>query len=183
VIVVIMFGSRDWADAWTMEEVVDRLLLEGDGSLKGVHGGARGADLLADSVLRARGLQPVKVPAAWHVHDREGRTPVPCRCARPRPGEKDTCKVAGIRRNQLMIDDYLVPAIEDPDAEVWACGFRMAGRSPGTDDMRERLRPLVKAGAVNGIFKTAEGLAPAERRRLHERPERASTREPWPEVS
>lgn len=165
-IVAVFFGSRDWADAWTVEEVVERLLLEGDGSLKGIHGAARGLDSLADAVLRRRGFSPVSVPARWTEHDRGGRGPVPCRCAPPRAREGDTCKAAGIRRNQLIIDEHLRPAIEDPDAEVWVCGFRTAGRSPGTDDMRERCRPFVEAGQARGIWKTASGLPPAERRRL-----------------
>jgi hypothetical protein len=180
VIVAVFFGSRDWADAWTVEEVVEKLLVEGDGSLKGIHGGARGADLLADQVLRRRGLTPTSVPAAWHVHDREGATPVPCRCALPRPHENDTCRAAGIRRNQLIIDQHLKPAIEDPDAQVWACGFRTTGRSPGTDDMRERLRPLVQTNQVAGLMRTASGFPPEERRRLWVRPDRSKGLEPFP---
>jgi hypothetical protein len=180
-IVAVFFGSRDWADAWTVEEVVERLILEGDGSLKGIHGGARGLDSLADAVLRRRGFSPISVKASWTEHDRGGRGPVPCRCAPPRPGEDDTCRAAGIRRNQLIIDEHLMPAIEDPDAEVWACGFRTAGRSPGTDDMRERIRPLVADGLVRGIFNRAAGLPPAERRRLHQVQLTQGRLDPWPE--
>ena len=163
-IVAVFFGSRGWADAWTVEEVVDSLLLppHGDGSLVGIHGGARGLDALADAVLRRRGFRPISVPADWAHHDRTGAGPVPCRC----PLDADRCRAAGIRRNQLIIDEHLAPYLADPDAEVWACGFRIAGRSPGTDDMRERLRPLVRAGKVRGLFRTAEGLPPAERRQL-----------------
>lgn len=180
-IVAVFFGSRAWSDAHAVEEVMERLLLDGDGSLKVIHGGAKGLDTLADQVARRRGLQPVKVPASWAVHDREGRTPVPCRCASPRPSEQDVCRAAGIRRNQLIINDHLMPAIEDPAAEVWACGFRTEGRSPGTDDMRQRLRPLVQFGQVRGLMKTAEGLAPPERRRLWSFPERVGPDfEPWP---
>lgn len=179
-IVAVFFGSRGWADAWTVEEVVDTLLLNGDGSLRCVHGGAPGLDSLADAVLRRRGFQPTAVDAAWTHHDRSGATPVPCRCAT----DAERCPAAGPRRNQLILDEHVAPAIADPDAEVWACGFRVAGRSPGTDDMRTRLRPFVEAGQVRGIMKTASGLPPAERRRLRERPERPGPeREPWPEVS
>lgn len=179
-IVAVFFGSRDWADAWTVEEVVERLLLEGEGSLKVIAGGARGADNLAAQVMRRRGFIPTEVPAEWHVHDREGRTPVPCRCAMPRPHEQDVCRAAGIRRNQLMIDQHLVPAIADPDCQPYAVGFRTAGRSPGTDDMRERIRPLVTDGRVSGIFKRAEGTPPPERLKLWSFPDRSKGLEPWP---
>jgi hypothetical protein len=161
-IVAVFFGSRGWADAWAVEEIVDTLLLNGDGSLRGIHGGAPGLDSLADAVLRRRGFQPTVVKAAWTHHDRTGATPVPCRCA----SDADRCRAAGIRRNQLILDEYLAPAIAEPDAEVWACGFRIAGRSPGTDDMRDRLRPLVAAGQVHGLMRRAEGMPPPERRRL-----------------
>lgn len=181
-IVAVFFGSRDWADAWAVEDVVEHILRSGDGSLKGVHGAARGLDSLADAVLRRRGFSPVSVPARWLEHDRAGRGPVPCRCAPPRPGQDgDTCRAAGIRRNQLILDEYVIPAIAMPDVEVWAAGFRTTGRSPGTDDMRARLKPLVEAGQVRGIFRKAEGLPPVERRKPRQAAGIISTgREPWP---
>ena len=181
-IVAVFFGSRSWADAEMVEEVVERLILEGDGSLRGIHGGARGLDGLADAVLRRRGFSPVSVPADWATHDRAGHTPVPCRCPQPRPDQRDTCRAAGIRRNQRIIDEYLAPAIEDPDAEVWACGFQVVDTpSPGTEDMRARLRPLVASGAVRGIFKTSRGAPPPERRRLRPAQLTQGRFEPFPE--
>lgn len=164
-IVAVFFGSRSWVDIEAVEEVVERLALI-DGSLKGIHGGARGLDQLADQVLKRRGFQPIAVPAEWRVHDRAGATPVPCRCREPRSADLDVCKAAGIRRNQRIIDEHLIPAIADPTAEVWVCGFkRTDGLSPGTDDMRARLRPYVAAGEVRGIFTVAGGMPPAERMR------------------
>jgi YspA, cpYpsA-related SLOG family len=178
-ILAVFFGPRSWTDAHAIEEVVDRLLLEGDGSLKGVHGKARGLDMLADAVLRRRGFLPVAVPARWTEHDRYGHGPVPCRCAPPRPREDDVCRAAGIRRNQLIIDEYVMPAIEEPGTEVWACCFSTPAGSPGTNDMRARLRPLVEAGKVRGIAKVAKGPMPAERRKPRQGVPMAKV-EPWP---
>lgn len=177
-ILAVFFGSRSWSDALAVEEVVDRLLLEGDGSLKGVHGKARGLDMLADTVLRRRGFLPLAVPARWLEHDRGGVGPVPCRCASARPREDDTCRAAGIRRNQLIIDEHVLPAVEDPGTEVWLCCFRAVGHSPGTDDMRARLRPLVEAGQAQAVVKTCKGMPPPERRKP--RPARQPEGEPWP---
>lgn len=179
-IVAVFFGSRDWTDAHAVEEVVEELTLKAEGALKVISGGARGLDSLAAQVMRRRGAIPTEVPAQWHVHDRAGATPVPCNCALPRPGEEDTCRRAGHRRNQLMIDTHLMPAIADPDLDPYAVGFRTSGRSPGTDDMRDRIKPLVEAGHVTGIFKRAGGVAPPERRKLWTYPDRSKGLEPWP---
>lgn len=186
--IVVFFGSRTWTDVEAIEQVVDELLLEGDGSLVGVHGGApRGLDHLVDLVLRRRGFSPIAVPADWRTHDHEGRTEVPCR-HRPvtnRRGE-DFCPAAGNRRNQAIVDEYVWPHVDGASGQgpVHAVGFRCTYTpSPGTDDMRERLRPYIPEG-LQARFLTAGGPAPDERRLFRERrPLAASGRAPWPEAS
>lgn len=132
----LFFGSRSWSDLELVGQAMDELLLDGDGSLVVIHGGARGADLLAQEAARQRGLRPIVEPARWNVHDREGATSVPCRC----PVDAKTCRAAGVRRNQAMID------LHHPEV---ARGFRSDGDSPGTDDMVRRL----KAAGVGGMMK------------------------------
>lgn len=175
----VFFGSRSWLDLQTIEEVIDQLILGGDGSLVGIHGDAPGLDRLVDGALKRRGFSPTAVPAAWETHDRAGRTPVPCRCPEPRPNDRDHCRGAGYRRNQLIIDEHLTPAIERGEA-CWVVGFKHGDHSPGTDDMRRRLKPLVTAGAVRGIFRTGSGAPPAERRRGRPAPPAPSAEGAWP---
>lgn len=143
---VVFFGSRSWRDVLTIDAVIVQLALD-EGAIAGVVGHARGADDLAEQCLRRRGFTPIVEPAAWNVHDREGATPVPCRC----DGGARHCRGAGYRRNQLMIDRHLLPFVETET--VIARGFRTEGDSPGTDDMLRRL----KAAGIRGVLK--RGLA------------------------
>jgi hypothetical protein len=179
-VITVMFGSRTWDDVEAVEDVFERLLLEADGALAVVTGAngvsgpirraepdppASSADAIADWVARRRGLTPVRVPADWKTHDRERRTEVPCRCAPNAPH----CRAAGFRRNQRIVDEFLWPfEHQEPGSfqgSLVAVGFkRTDGPSPGTDDMRARIRPYVERGTVQGILRTAKGPAPAERR-------------------
>lgn len=194
----VLFGSRSWDDLETIEEVIDRMLLAGDGSLRVVTG-ANGvtsdgsqpeasADALADWAAARRGFRPVRVPASWYVHDRDGASGVKCSHA-PRIDRsgRDYCPAAGNRRNLEVIVSHVLPAIETEEL-VFVAGFqRTDGRSPGTEDMRGRLRPLVKSGKAVGIFRTAAAPAPSERRRARRAPDRtgepfdAFPAPPWPE--
>ncbi|HKO85646.1 MAG TPA: hypothetical protein VJ140_14060, partial [Actinomycetota bacterium] len=164
----IVFGSRTWEDLETIEEVLDRITLEGDGTMRVVTGAnglkrddarpERSADALADWATMRRGLRPIRVPAAWHVHDPEGVSGVKCTHA-PRTDRagRDYCPAAGNRRNQRIITEHLVPAIETGEL-IFVAGFRRTDTdSPGTDDMRRRLRPFVKAGQITGIMSVAAG--------------------------
>lgn len=137
----VFFGSRTWRDLGRISQAIDDLILGGDGSLVVITGGAKGADRLADREMRRRGFLPIVEPARWSEHDREGATPVRCSC----PPGADRCRAAGVRRNQLMIDRHLLPAL-DRGEQIAARGFRAAGASPGTDDMVARL----KAANVTG---------------------------------
>lgn len=89
---VLFTGSRDWTDEKALRAVVDAL--PADAVV--VHGAARGADEIAGQLAKARGLAVEEHPARWEEH-----APGWCRCAAPLPR---TCKGAGRRRNQLMLD-------------------------------------------------------------------------------
>lgn len=186
--IVVMFGSRSWRDFEAVEAQYDRLLLEGDGSLVVVTGAhacpprddpwpappSSSADAIADWVGRRRGLLPIRVPARWGVHDREGAGPVPCRC----PADAPHCRAAGFRRNQLMVDEHLWPFVGEPwDETVHAVGFRAPGDSPGTDDMARR---LVAAGIPNRKMVRATTEPPPERRRPRPAPSPLGRFDLWP---
>lgn len=115
---VLFFGSRTWTDQVAIARVMDELILEGDGSLVVIAGGAPGADRLAEAEARRRGLLPIIERADWNRHG----------------------KAAGHIRNQAMIEKHW------PEL---ARGFRMPGKSNGTDDMVRRL----KAAGIPGVIK------------------------------
>ena len=132
----VFFGSRSWIDPGAIDLAIERLLIEGDGSLVVVHGDARGADRMAGELAEARGLLPIAVPADW---DRHG-------------------KAAGPRRNQAMIDEHLLPF---RDEGITARGFRMPGKSTGTDDMLARLKKAgIKGSIKHGVPGLVTPLAP-----------------------
>lgn len=127
---VLVTGSRSWADA----EVLGAALLEcwydamelGADGITVVHGGAPGADTLAD--LWAVGHQGLGVfsephPAVW----------AEC-AAKCKPGHRQArrdgtpyCPTAGHRRNQLMVDLGAAVVVAFP-----------LGRSAGTRDCMRR---------------------------------------------
>jgi hypothetical protein len=178
--IAVFFGSRSWDDLEGVEEIFDRLILEGDGSLvvvTGANGVPRGrsatpaprppersADALADWVALRRGLLPIRVHADWTGPcDFEGE--VRCRPGhrRRRSDGTEFCPAAGNRRNQRIIDEHLWQF--EGEEQLAAVGFkRTDAPSPGTDDMRERIRPFVERGTVQGIFRTSAGPAHADRR-------------------
>lgn len=104
-VIVLVCGSRDWTDRGLIEHHLIHLFYRGD-PMTLVEGGAKGGDRLAGqwaARMRPRGVGWLRIPAAWSVHDREGSTPVSCRC----PSDARTCKAAGLRRNDLMLE-YLL---------------------------------------------------------------------------
>lgn len=74
----IVCGSRRWDDCDAVEKA-----LRDNGVRVVIHGGALGADLLADAVARKRGIPLVVYPALWPVFG----------------------KAAGPIRNQFMLED------------------------------------------------------------------------------
>lgn len=78
---VLVSGSRNWSDAGTIHTALNEMRAV-HGEIIVVHGGAKGADSIADSWARLRDV-PVEVyPAQW---DKYG-------------------KAAGMKRNQQMLD-------------------------------------------------------------------------------
>lgn len=103
---ILVCGSRGWTFRRPIEAVLER---EGN-DIRLIHGGCRGADLLAAAIALQRGIDPdniISEDADWNQYG----------------------SAAGFIRNQLMLDRY------HPDA-VYA--FRATGKSNGTDDMVER---------------------------------------------
>lgn len=93
--IVLVCGSRHWTNKRLIARTLKHLK-EGD---KVVHGAARGADSLAASYARWRGLEVAAYPADWRQYGR----------------------AAGPIRNQLMLDK------EQPDI-VYAFRCRGASR-------------------------------------------------------
>lgn len=133
---VVVFGSRDWNDYMAIG-----VLLKGFSAayptLDVIAGGAAGADDMALVFCKRNqreGLTFHHYPATWNVHDRDGLTPVPCSC----PAEWRTCKLAGFRRNQQMVDEG------QPEYAICAKdGFDLTLKKGGSEDMWKR---LTKAG-------------------------------------
>lgn len=76
---VLVTGSRDWDD---IDRIQAALLLLPPGDHTIVHGGARGADSIADDLARHLGHQVERHPARW----------------------AEQGKAAGVIRNQKMLD-------------------------------------------------------------------------------
>lgn len=100
---VLISGSRHWDDYKTFLVVMAGFNALYD-QLTVIEGDAGGLDKMGERFVLENerpGLSLMKFPAKWKVHDREGLTPVKCWCS---PGQ-ETCKPAGHRRNQQMIDE------------------------------------------------------------------------------
>lgn len=65
---VLVCGSRGWQDELVVHEELRKLSLEGFGSL--IHGGARGADSIADQEARLLGYAVKEFPANWELYGR-----------------------------------------------------------------------------------------------------------------
>lgn len=107
---VIVFGSRSWPSEY-YGYMYERLRQLPEGSTV-VHGAClSGVDWWADQIARARGLLIEPHPALWKPDGRQGRTDYS----------------AGPRRNKHMAS---------LGADL-AIGFRMPGKSNGTDNMAD----------------------------------------------
>lgn len=119
---VLICGGRDWTDGDAIEQVMRRF---DPTTTTLISGHAAGADRIAEITAHALGWQPTQVfRAAWSTHDRDGRTSVRCSC----PEDALTCRAAGPRRNQRMINEGY------PDMVIAFPGGK------GTADMARRSR-------------------------------------------
>jgi len=129
---VLVCGGRDYNDAATVYDVLSSIHIS-----EVAHGGALGADKLADDWARQH-WQTVSrrvYPADWN-----GPCDSSCRSGHrryrdlgrpPQPGDQTYCPNAGPRRNQIMLDNFR------PDLVIAFPGGR------GTADM---VRRAVAAG-------------------------------------
>lgn len=67
---VLVCGSRHWRDSEAIHHTLDLHLRLHYGRIEIIHGNARGADLIADSVARGLGLVVHPYPADWNAHGR-----------------------------------------------------------------------------------------------------------------
>jgi hypothetical protein len=88
---ILVTGSRDWTDGQVIEEALLTAWLDAGCPPKEhttvVHGGARGADSIADAIARRVGLQVEVHHPVWRQRSRDG-----------------VDRGAGVRRNQEMVD-------------------------------------------------------------------------------
>lgn len=99
---VLICGSRTWAKPVPIDVVVGGFAaVYGAANVTVIHGAARGVDSMAASAAHRHGVACEDYPADWDTHDRDGRGRVPCSC----PEDATSCKAAGVRRNQRMLDE------------------------------------------------------------------------------
>lgn len=71
---ILITGSRDWTDVRVIDETMRQVWLERPGlplrRVTVVHGGARGADTIAESIARRVGMTVECHPAAWDTRGR-----------------------------------------------------------------------------------------------------------------
>jgi len=121
---IIVTGSREWTCRPTIEAALRKhAAVPGQHVL--VHGGAKGADLIAAAVAEELG---------WKVecHDADWTAPCTSDCRhapRRRRGGSTYCPAAGVRRNQLMAD---------LGADLALAFFRCGHANRGTWDMVQR---------------------------------------------
>jgi hypothetical protein len=106
---ILICGSREWAD---YPQVVRIVRAFRDCRPTIIHGGATGADSMAQRAADLYGLLTVPYPVSREDWDRYG-------------------KAAGPRRNDVMLQEGR------PDLVI---AFRLDGPSRGTDDMIRRAR-------------------------------------------
>lgn len=94
---VLVTGSREWTDREAVYKALTKAVKDNSHGWRVIliHGDARGADRLADSVARELGWSIEKHPARWEEHDDD--------CPHYHEGNT-TCNTAGIRRNREMVD-------------------------------------------------------------------------------
>jgi hypothetical protein len=115
----LVCGGRDFKDHKLLHEIMDLAVVK-LGITSIIHGGARGADLLAKEWADSRGIPEQAFPALWYDIDRPGAV------VRTRFDGTKFDVLAGFHRNQHMID------IGKPNFVFAFPGGR------GTDDMARR---------------------------------------------
>jgi hypothetical protein len=104
--IVLVCGSRDWSN---QQSILQRLkALPADSTI--IHGGCRGADILASIAANQLGYKVICFPAQWDLHG----------------------KSAGPKRNQQMIDEG--------NPELVIAFHENVDSSKGTKDMINRAK-------------------------------------------
>ncbi len=103
---ILICGDRNWSD----RKVIEQVIISFPPETIIIHGGCRGADLIAACWAKVYGLDVIEFPADWKKHG----------------------KAAGPIRNQQMLD-------EGKPEEVWAFHPDIS-KSKGTKDMVNRAR-------------------------------------------
>lgn len=127
--IVLVCGSRDWTDRVPVSRTLDRALEEHGEDLFVLAGGAPGADSMAESWAKTRGVNHHVERAKWKVHAQG------CTCR-----GYDYCRRAGTVRNQKMLDLVLAGIDHGDQAKVLAFkdGFDHHLHGGGTEDMVRR---------------------------------------------
>jgi len=117
---MVVTGSREWPDDAEVEMTIDVEVPD-----LVLHGNARGADRMAETAARRRGMATLPMPADWKSHD-----PDWCRCDDPLTAK--FCKQAGHRRNWDMV--LKAKEVEAAGWDVVVHAFWFDG-SRGTENM------------------------------------------------
>lgn len=116
---IVVTGSRGWTDAneirMALRYVRECARMTDDPHVLLVHGGARGADMMAENIaMELGGFSVKKVPALWEKYG----------------------KSAGYRRNVQMLDDY------EPEIVLAFCLDGSAGTMHTVNAARSRRIPV-----------------------------------------
>jgi hypothetical protein len=109
-VTLLVCGSRDWTDE---DQIADVLCDYANEDVRVIHGGARGADRLAERVARVYGYAVQAYPADWEVHG----------------------NAAGPIRNRLMLD-------RNPDRVLAFHKNQSRGTQDTIDEARRRGIPV-----------------------------------------
>lgn len=141
---LLVTGSREFADRQLLDEALNQAWTEalsrGFRQLVVVHGGAKGADRLADRwALRRqqRGVLPRRFRADW-----EGPCTAECKPGhrRFRKGGGTYCPAEGNRRNQRMVEHVLAQAA--PGGVLGIAFFVEGLACDGTHDCLRRIKAV-----------------------------------------
>lgn len=130
---VLVCGSRTWRDPAPIAGRLNAVLAESGPDLIVMHGAASGADAIAGAWAKAREIEGAGVVNEPHPADWQNATPR---------------RAAGAYRNRAMLAALL--AYQEAGRRVLLLGFRIDGRSPGTDDMVG----LAKRAGIHGYIVT-----------------------------